>query len=307
MRVSVLIGTRNRTEPLLRCLNSVLKQDYPYFEVIVLDDGSDKVDVCTVVKALAEKNEKRVMCVRNSQPLGVAGGRNRLMNLASGDIFCVIDDDAYFTDERSLFILAKVFTENTEVGIIATKVVDYRLGSMRLLVPFPKRVLRKRPGLVENEQDVSYFVGTCHAIRREVIEKCGFYPEDFVYGEEELDFSYRAIEAGFRIRYVPSVVVHHRPELSVVEGRRFLRNPELYHHVKNRILLARKYVPSKFLFSYVTVWMGYYWIWALRELSVLDFLLGVFSGIVAATKAPRTRLSESSVAYMCNHFGRLWY
>ena len=44
--VSVLIGTRNRPQPLLRCLNSILSQNYPKLEVLVLDDCSQEYNIC---------------------------------------------------------------------------------------------------------------------------------------------------------------------------------------------------------------------------------------------------------------------
>jgi glycosyltransferase involved in cell wall biosynthesis len=90
-RISVLIGTRNRPEVLKRCLRSVLGQDYVNFEVLVLDDASDSCRVCDSIQELADP---RLRCFRASDPLGVAGGRNRLMELAEGNMFFVMDDDA---------------------------------------------------------------------------------------------------------------------------------------------------------------------------------------------------------------------
>jgi len=304
MKVSVLIGTRNRVDPLIRCLESVLKQDYPKFEVLVLDDGSDKFNVC---EAISKLGDPRLRCVRNPEPMGVAGGRNRLMSLASGDIFCIIDDDAYFADEHALSSIVRVFAENPQIGIVATKVVDYRTTPPKLLVPFPRRAIRKQPTLVNTEQDVSYFVGTCHAIRRNLIESCGLYQENLVYGEEELDLSYRAVQAGFRIRYAPSVVVYHRPEASVVRRRVFMREPELYHHVKNRFILAWKYLPLKFIFPYICFWITYYGLRSIQKLAILESVLGITSGIAAALRTQRTPLTKSAVTYMRTHYGRLWY
>jgi len=304
MKVSVLIGTRNRIDPLFRCLKSVFKQNYSDFEILILDDGSDKFNVCEVISKLGDP---RLRCARNPESIGVAGGRNKLMSLASGDIFCIIDDDAYFADEHALSRIVQVFAENPEIGIVATKVIDHRAHRTRLLVPFPRRAIRKQPTLVDREQDVSYFVGTCHAIRRDLIDTCGLYQENLIYGEEELDLSYRAVQAGFRIRYVPSVVVYHKPEASVVRRRAFMREPELYHHVKNRFILAWKYLPLKFMFPYLCFWLTYYGLQSIRKLAMLDFMLGIIVGIVAALGTRRTPLTKSAVAYMCDHYGRLWY
>lgn len=304
MKVSVLIGTRNRINSLLRCINSVLKQDYPDFEVFIVDDGSEKIDVCATLSMFTDA---RIRCLRNFEPLGVAGVRNRLMSLASGDLFCVIDDDAYFADERALSTLVEVFAANPKVGIVATKVIDHRTGHTRLLVPFSKFALLKQPALVDTEQDVSYFVGTCHAIRRDVIERCGHYQSDLVYGEEELDLSYRVVQAGFRIRYIPSVVVHHTPEASVVRPRRFMRNPELYYHARNRVLLARKYIPFRYILPYLIIWMVRYAIQSIPNMSLVDVFTGFARGIVDALRTKREPLAKDAIAYIRNNYGRLWY
>src|SRR3546814_2488531 len=42
LKVSVQIATRNRLKPLCRAISSVLSQDYPEFEILVLDDASDR-------------------------------------------------------------------------------------------------------------------------------------------------------------------------------------------------------------------------------------------------------------------------
>ena len=53
--VSILIPARNEASNIKRCVRSLLKQDYPNTEIIVLDDNSDD-DTSLIVKKLAEKN-----------------------------------------------------------------------------------------------------------------------------------------------------------------------------------------------------------------------------------------------------------
>lgn len=303
-KISVLIGTRNRPEALIRCLRSVLAQDYPNFEVLVLDDASDAYNVCEFLQELANS---RIRCFRVPEPLGVAGGRNRLMELAEGDVFCVIDDDAYFDDLQALNKIANIFIRNADVGIVAVKVIDHQDKKTSLLVPFPKWALICHPGLVDEETDVSYFLGTCHAIRRKVIQVCGLYQSELMYGEEELDLSYRAVEAGFRIRYIPEITVHHCPQDSVVKSHKFMRRPELYYHVRNRILLARKYLPLHFATFYIIFWMLRSFISALRSGTVMELIQGIVAGIQFAKKAKRTPLSQEAIGYLRKHHGRLWY
>lgn len=200
MRVSVLIGSRNRIEVLIRCLKSVLAQSYPDFEVLVLDDASDE----PFCQALTDYfKDPRLKCLRSGVQLGVAGGRNRLMKEATGDILCIIDDDAIFEDSSALTRFVNAFSMDEKIGIVACKVIDHRPNGIDLCVPFPKRWRRRRPNITEQVQFVSYYLGGCHAIRKRVLELCGMYTDDLVFGEEELDLSYRVLPPDIASTMIP--------------------------------------------------------------------------------------------------------
>jgi GT2 family glycosyltransferase len=304
-RVSVLIGSRNRPDVLFRCLESVLNQDYPALEVIVLDDASDQVDLCQV---LAEHfSDPRLRCLRSDIQLGVAGGRNRLMAEATGDILCVIDDDAYFEDSNAIFRFVKSFCSDESIGIVACKVVDHRQGNNDLLVPFPKRWRRHRPDIIERAQYVSYYLGGCHAIRREVLNRCGMYAAELMFGEEELDLSYRAVAAGYRIYYEPAIVVHHHPQASVVAKGKKGEAKELYYHIQNRLYLAYRYLPSRYVPVYLGIWLGQYLVKAVQNGTPITFFAGVRDGILRLKRYRRTPLDEKAQRYLREHYGRLWY
>ena len=305
MKVSVLIGSRNRPHVLSRCLESVLSQDYSDFEVLVLDDASDEVDLC---RALMERfNDPRLRCLRSDIQLGVAGGRNRLMSEATGDILCIIDDDAYFEDSSAISHFVKAFCSDESIGIVACKVVDHRRGNSNLLVPFPRRWRQRKPDIVERAQYVSYYLGGCHAIRREVIERCGMYATELMFGEEELDLSYRVVAAGYRIYYEPAIVVHHYPQASVLAKDKQGDAKELYYHIQNRFYLAYKYLPLRYVPVYLGIWLGQYLVKAVQNRTPGAFFVGIRDGILRLKKYRRTPLDEQAQRYLREHYGRLWY
>src|SRR3546814_16732699 len=65
LKVSVQIATRNRLKPLCRAISSVLSQDYPEFEILVLDDASDSANVCEAVRAAF--SDPRIRCFRKDR------------------------------------------------------------------------------------------------------------------------------------------------------------------------------------------------------------------------------------------------
>lgn len=307
MKVSVLINSRNRLQPLLKCLESVISQNYPDYEVIVLDDASDTTDLCPMILDIFKS--RSLFCFRSEIQLGVAGSRNLMAELATGDVFCFIDDDAYFESFDAIIKFVRTFDIHEKIGIVACKVVNHYENFIHLSVPFSLRWRHRRPDIVDRGQFVSYYLGTCHAIKREVFERCGFYNSDMMFGGEELDLSYRAIDAGYYIYYEPSIVVHHYPQISVVGSgdRRQRDSEELYYSLRNRFYLAYRYLPLRYVPSYLSIWIGYYLYEALRRDCLSVFFRGVWDGIQQLKKHHRTPLNNKAKSYLKEHYGRLWY
>ncbi len=95
--VSVLIPARNEEGKIERCIESILNQDYPNFELIIIDDRStDRTG--DIIASYAEK-DKRIKFVQGKDaPDGWIGKCNALahsVRYASGDWFIFTDADTY--------------------------------------------------------------------------------------------------------------------------------------------------------------------------------------------------------------------
>ena len=81
-KVSVLIPTYNTKEEWLKeAIESILKQSYQDFEIIILDDGS-KTSPEEIINSF---NDSRIQFHKNEINLGIGKTRNRLLELANGD------------------------------------------------------------------------------------------------------------------------------------------------------------------------------------------------------------------------------
>lgn len=102
--ISVYMPTFNRVQMACRAIDSVLAQDYPHFELIVVDDASsdDTYDVLTARYAA----ESRVQILRQAHGQGACAARNRAINVAKGDFVTGLDDDDEFLPHRLSSLLA---------------------------------------------------------------------------------------------------------------------------------------------------------------------------------------------------------
>jgi O-antigen biosynthesis protein len=87
--VSVVIPTYNRAELVIDAIRTVLAQDYPALEVLVVDDASTD-DTAARVAGLGDE---RVRLIRQRVNGGVASARNRGMDAARGEIIAFLDSD----------------------------------------------------------------------------------------------------------------------------------------------------------------------------------------------------------------------
>ncbi len=94
--VTVIIPTRDRCQRLLTTLRSVLAQRDVDLEVVVVDDGSRDNTFETVTRL----GDPRIRVVRNEEPRGESGARNRGLDAARGAWIAFLDDDDLWAPEK---------------------------------------------------------------------------------------------------------------------------------------------------------------------------------------------------------------
>jgi len=117
---------------------------------------------------------------------------------------------------------------------------------------FPHKQFKERKEM--HEFDTYYFSGCSHAIRKTTFEKVGYYPENFFYGMEEYDLSYRTINAGYKIIYDDRVIVLHKESPS----GRLTNRDKLRGMWVNKTKTAWKYLPKKYFYSTAILWSWQY-------------------------------------------------
>ena len=135
--ISVLVPARNEAGNIYRCIKSLLKQDYPNLEIIVLDDNS--IDSTSEIVAKIAAGDPRVRLI-NGKPLekgwlGKCWACSQLSGHAKGDYFIFTDADTlHYTDTVS-----KAFAALVKSGLDAMSVYPKQITVTfheRMTVPF---------------------------------------------------------------------------------------------------------------------------------------------------------------------------
>lgn len=222
--VTVVISTKNRLEDLRKAVASALAQTAKP-EVLVMDDGS------TDGTAEAIRCEFPQACVhRGEKSLGYIAQRNRAAQLASAPIIVSIDDDAVFSSPAVIEQTLRDFN-HPRVGAVAIPFIDVNTSpEVRQRAPEPNGVY------------AAYnFIGTAHALRRDLFLGLSGYREVLFHQSEEEDYCARMLDAGWITRCGNADPIHH-----FESPRRSWERMDFYG-ARNKILYAWHNIPSNAL------------------------------------------------------------
>jgi GT2 family glycosyltransferase len=129
-KVSVILPTYRRFEPLLRTLEDLVVQQYPDFEIILLDQNPAWPEELRDRFALVSRNP-RVRWVRTDGP-GVVKACNLAVKEASGELLLFIDDDVLIPHPYLLRIHARNFSNPSIKAVVGR---EHRPGEVTAMIP----------------------------------------------------------------------------------------------------------------------------------------------------------------------------
>ena len=92
--ISIIIPTKDRPILLKRAINSILKQNYQNWELLIINDSSTKMSI--------NIEDPRIKIVSNNNKPGANGARNTGINLATGKYIAFLDDDDIWGQDKLL-------------------------------------------------------------------------------------------------------------------------------------------------------------------------------------------------------------
>jgi GT2 family glycosyltransferase len=250
--VAVTIVTFNSARYIAQCLKSVLGQDYPRKEVIVLDNASSD-ETASILRDF----EGRVRVVYNRENVGFAAGQNQAIALSEAEWVLVLNPDvqlmpdfismmaaAGHADLKAGSVCGKLLRMSAHCEIPRERVLDstgmYFTPSLRHLDRGGEEIDDGSYGEFEYVFGAS---GAAALYRREMIEDISvggeFFDADFFAYREDADVAWRAQLLGWKCVYTPFAVGYHVRNVLPAK-RRALPAVLNMHSVKNRWLMRIK-------------------------------------------------------------------
>jgi glycosyltransferase involved in cell wall biosynthesis len=217
---TVVITTKNRKDSLRVALESCVRQNVE-IEILVIDDGSDD-GTAEMVKA----DFPTVRLERFEKSAGLIVRRTQGATLAKGEIIFSMDDDAAFSTPDIVRQTLAEFSD-PRIGAVAIPFINVNQDD----------VVRQRAPEKEKIYVADQYIGTAHALRRDVFVKLTGYRAQLFHQGEELDYCIRALNNGYVVRLGSADPIHH-----FESPRRSFKRMDIYGR-RNDILFIWHNVP----------------------------------------------------------------
>jgi len=246
-QVYVIVLSYNSANRIGDCLGALKKQTCKH-QLVVVDNASGDGSV-----ELIQKDYPEAVLLTNSYNKGFAGGVNTGLRYAQeqgGRYAALINDDAV-AEKDWLEKLVRFMEDNPKAGIAASKIIgakDNILDSTGECysvwgLAYPRGRGEKDAGQYDDQRWIFGASGGASIYRLKLLKQIGLFDEDFFLYYEDVDISYRAQLAGWKVGYVPEAIVHH--EIGASSGQ--VKGLYTYHTLKNLPLLLWKNTPWRLM------------------------------------------------------------
>jgi GT2 family glycosyltransferase len=214
-RVAVIILNWNGIKDTLSCLDSMNKQTYNDFKIIVVDNGSTDNSIDTLGSLPKQDN---LTILYNEKNLGFAGGVNTGITWAIENNIshvALLNNDAVVEKDWLKSITQRV--DDEEIGITTSlilhddgKTID-STGDFYSVWGIPSPRLRDEESTLAPDSGYVFGAsGGASLYSVAMLKKIGVFDEDFFAYYEDVDISFRAQLAGYRVYYNKDAVVYHQ-------------------------------------------------------------------------------------------------
>ncbi|HWF33200.1 MAG TPA: glycosyltransferase family 2 protein [Solirubrobacteraceae bacterium] len=210
---SVIVVCANAERVLGRCIEQLLAQDYPRYELIVVDDASTDRSAA-VADAAAREGALRL--VRSERNRGCPGARNLGLRHARGEIVAFVDADGFAAPDWLSEVVA-VFGDDQTIGGVASTVffdrnplvINGAGGTVNRQGWAADLAMNESYEHAEIAAQALYPMGCGMAIRREALERVGSFDERMHNYYDDVDYGVRLWRAGYRVVVAPEAWIDH--------------------------------------------------------------------------------------------------
>lgn len=258
MKLSIVIVNWNAGDQLKACIESIwrsaifLQDDW---EVIIIDNASSDDSLAEITQTCLH-----IRLIKNQTNRGFAAACNQGAAIANGCYLLFLNPDTIlFPDSLVKPLLFMEEQSSQRIGICGIRLINAdgytstcasRFPSLRNMIGtllglsswvpqiFPSHLMHRTE--LESSRFVDQVTGAYFLLRREVFDACSGFDERYFVYYEEVDFSLRALEKGYKSYFLADVTAFHQGGGCSQQ----VKAARLFYGLRSRIQYARKHFSS---------------------------------------------------------------
>ncbi|MBP5204199.1 glycosyltransferase family 2 protein [bacterium] len=280
MNVLIIILNYNGIEILKKNLSSVVKNDYPTFDILLVDNNSTDNSIKYV-----KETYPNVMILKNDANLGFGKANNiAVSKYPNYDAYLFLNNDMY-VEKKFLTHLVKVLEKDNEIGAVGPKILYYKkkddkyiINSAGIKVTKHYMAYDRYEGEIDNDkinvaEEVDALTGGALLVRKEAYNKVNGFNDKMFFYYEDVDLSLRLRDNGYKLYYCGKSVVYH--DHMGTAKKMFSSTKRNILSMKNRFITIKER-ENTFKAIELTSWYLYNWLlWKIfygKKLTLKDYL-----------------------------------
>lgn len=255
MTLSIVIVNYNVKYFLEQCLLSIVESKTNLsIQIYVVDNNSQDGSL-----EYLRPKFPQVTFIANSDNPGFSKANNQVLKYVTGDYILILNPDTLLAED-TLETVTTFLEQNPEAGACGVKMIDgsgkflreskrgfpslwtsfCKTSGLTALFPNSKKFGRYHLHyLSENEiHEVDILSGAFIMLKKEVLDKVGLFDEAFFMYGEDIDFSHRIVQAGYKNYYLPNPIIHYKGE-STKEDMKYVK---IFYEAM--YIFVKKYYPN---------------------------------------------------------------
>ena len=216
--VSIVIVTYNSEATIRKCLQSIHLNTTISYEIILIDNASNK----NVKEVINNNLEFRIpiTIIQNDENAGFSKASNQGIQQARGKYVVLLNPDTAVLQGWAEQLIAHF---NNEVGAVGP-ISNYAAGLQNVNEHIDKKLhgnfsveeLSARIYQTNNGKSIEtkLLIGFCMMIKKETIDKVGLLDENLILGNDDLDYSLRLRDAGYKLLIATDTFIYHEGQSS---------------------------------------------------------------------------------------------
>ena len=217
--VSVIIPNRNHREDLEKCLESLKRQSYAEYEILIVENNSDAPDIFDYYQRL-KRSDDRIRILKWNKPFNYSAVNNYAVSHAQGEYLLFLNNDVEFIEPSSVERMAELCC-GRDTGAVGIKLLypDGTIQHAGVVIGYGGIAGHAFLGYdhrshgymnrLDCVQEYSAVTAACMMVKRKAFEQCGGFDPDFQIAFNDIDLCLRMGKAGYKIVYTPYATAWH--------------------------------------------------------------------------------------------------